>query len=143
MKFKLPRPIMAAVVLLAFLTTTVAQAGLLDGIRNISELANSIGNTANSVLYSKQATEQLVNDVGINIQSKTKSTQATLTEGSLLMSKLSTLTLYKNANQDKPIAKLTQTDALVYLGQEQQGFLYVATDKGEGWVRSALVSPHY
>jgi hypothetical protein len=62
-------------------------------------------------------------------------------EGDVLLTKIGNVKLFAASNDS---AKVTATvnvgDALVYLGQEENGFVHVQGSAGEGWVRKALLN---
>jgi hypothetical protein len=66
---------------------------------------------------------------------------ASFAEGDMLLPKIGNVKLFAAANDS---AKVTATvnvgDALVYLGQEENGYVHVQGSAGEGWVRKALLN---
>jgi hypothetical protein len=66
---------------------------------------------------------------------------AGFSEGDVLLTKIGNVKLFAASNDS---AKVTATvnvgDALVYLGQEENGYVHVQGAAGEGWVRKALLS---
>lgn len=123
--------------------TIPAQASFFDAVRNLRNVASEIGHTAQTVTYSKQATEQLADEVGLKNSSAANAATA-IAEGDILVGKLANTVLYSsNSDSSTVVANLSQADRMVYLGQQKDGFVYVASDKGEGWVKSALVSKGY
>jgi hypothetical protein len=62
-------------------------------------------------------------------------------EGDVLLTKIGNVKLFAASNDS---AKVTATvnvgDALVYLGQEENGYVHVQGAAGEGWVRKALLN---
>ena len=66
---------------------------------------------------------------------------AAFAEGDVLLPKIANVKLIADSKDDaKLVATLTRGEELVYLGQEQNGYLHVQAAGGEGWVRKALLS---
>ena len=66
---------------------------------------------------------------------------ASFAEGDVLLPKIANVKLIADSKDDaKLVATLTRGEELVYLGQEQNGYLHVQAAGGEGWVRKALLS---
>lgn len=66
---------------------------------------------------------------------------ASFVEGDVLLPKIANVKLIADSKDDaKLVATLTRGEELVYLGQEQNGYLHVQAAGGEGWVRKALLS---
>ncbi|MFI5228453.1 MAG: hypothetical protein ACHQWU_05255 [Gemmatimonadales bacterium] len=62
-------------------------------------------------------------------------------EGDVLTPKLANVKLIADSKDDaKLVATLKKGEELVYLGQEQNGYLHVQGADGEGWVKKALLS---
>lgn len=68
---------------------------------------------------------------------------ATFAEGDVLTPKIANINLLGGAEDSAKVALvLKRGDELVYLGQEQNGYLKVSTGTSEGWVRKVLVIKH-
>jgi hypothetical protein len=66
---------------------------------------------------------------------------ASFAEGDVLLPKIANVKLIADSKDGaKLVATLTRGEELVYLGQEQNGYLHVQAAGGEGWVRKALLS---
>lgn len=62
-------------------------------------------------------------------------------EGDILLPKIANVKLIADSKDDaKLVATLKRGEELVYLGQEENGYLHVQAAGGEGWVRKALLS---
>jgi hypothetical protein len=62
-------------------------------------------------------------------------------EGDVLLPKIANVKLIADSKDDaKLVATLKRGEELVYLGQEENGYLHVQAAGGEGWVRKALLS---
>ncbi len=61
-------------------------------------------------------------------------------EGDMVMPKIDNVKLLATADDSaRVVGVLRMTDELVYLGDEQNGYLHVQGSVGEGWVRTALL----
>ncbi len=119
-----------------------ANAGFLDSIYDVQNTISSIGRTADTIRGSKNAVGKLSDEVGITGQknSNVQNGVGQLMVGSTLLGKLQNTKLYSQANQNSSsIAILSQRDIMIYMGTEQNGYYYVNSDKGEGWVSKPLV----
>lgn len=131
-----------AVLALSTLVMTIplsANAGFLDSIYNVQNTISSIGRTADTIRGSKQAVSDLGEEVGFTKQTAQGNTEIVVS-GSMLFGKLKNTSLYSQANKTStPVAILSQQDTMIYMGAEKNGYYYVQTDKGEGWVSTPLV----
>lgn len=119
-----------------------ANAGFLDSIYDVQNTISSIGRTADTIRGSKQSVSELGEEVGLTGQTNQTAQNANsqLMVGSTLLGKLQSTKLYPQANKNlNPIALLSQRDIMIYMGTEQNGYYYVSSDKGEGWVLKPLV----
>ena len=65
-------------------------------------------------------------------------------EGMLLAGKLKSTKLYAQADKNSmQVSDLSQSDTIIYMGKEHNGYYHVQTDKGEGWVSKPLVGIKY
>lgn len=120
-----------------------ANAGFLDSIYEVQNTIGSIGRTAETFRGSKQAVSDLGEEVGLTdlMTQNNSSNTGKLTSGSMLAGKLQSTKLYSQPNKSSnPIAILSQQDVMIYMGTEQNGYYYVESDKGEGWVSKPLIS---
>ena len=66
---------------------------------------------------------------------------ASFAEGDVLMPKIGNVKMLAAANDSSTVAATVNLgDALVYLGQEENGYVHVQGSAGEGWVRKALLN---
>ncbi|MGP4713696.1 hypothetical protein [uncultured Psychrobacter sp.] len=123
-----------------------ANAGFFDSIYDVQRAVSSIGQTADTFRGSKQAVTDLGEEVGF-ISSNEVDNQVggvKLIEGALLAGKLKNTSLYNQAsNNSMQVSSLSQQDTIIYMGKEQNGYYYVQTDKGAGWVSKPLVGLRY
>jgi hypothetical protein len=66
---------------------------------------------------------------------------ASFAEGDVLLTKIGNVKMLVAANDSATVAAIVNVgDALVYLGQEENGYVHVQSSAGEGWVRKALLN---
>ena len=123
-----------------------ANAGFFDSIYDVQRAVSSIGQTADTFRGSKQAVTNLGEEVGL-VSPNDMNNQADgvkIIEGALLEGKLKNTSLYTQADKNSmQVNSLSQQDTIIYMGREQNGYYYVQTDKGEGWVSKPLVALRY
>lgn len=62
-------------------------------------------------------------------------------EGDVIFPKIDNIEVYETAAGDASIVtRVARSDALVYLGVEENGFLMVQSPEGAGWIRKVLVT---
>lgn len=137
----LPRSAATLAVLMLTITAPLsASAGFLDSIYDVQNTISSIGRTADTIRGSKQAVSNLGEEVGF-IGQASQNANSKLESGSMLAGKLQKTNLYSQANgSSSAVAVLSQDDSMVYMGNEQNGYYYVHSDKGQGWVAKPLVN---
>ena len=129
-------------VLMLGLAASSANAGFLDSLSAVRNVVGSIGYTADTVSYAKNSTKEMSDNLGLIGKTKTvqESSQGGLRSGDVLASKLATLKLYGDSGKNKFVTTLGKADALVFMGEEENGMIHVSSDKGEGWVQKPLVA---
>ena len=129
-------------VLMLGLAASSANAGFLDSLSAVRDVVGSIGYTADTVSYAKNSTKEMSDNLGLIGKTKTvqESSQGGLRSGDVLVSKLATLKLYGDSGKNKFVTTLGKADALVFMGEEENGMIHVSSDKGEGWVQKPLVA---
>jgi hypothetical protein len=66
---------------------------------------------------------------------------ASFAEGDVLLPKIGNVKMLAAANDSSKVAATVNLgDALVYLGQEENGYVHVQGSAGEGWIRKALLN---
>ena len=66
---------------------------------------------------------------------------AVFNEGDVLYPKIGGLKLMAAAGEGgKVVATLAKTDEMIYMGEEQSGFVKVESGSGSGWVKKILVA---
>jgi curli biogenesis system outer membrane secretion channel CsgG len=62
-------------------------------------------------------------------------------EGDVLLPKINNIKLMSEASDSsKVILTMEKTDEMIYMGQEDSGFIYIESGKGGGWVKKILVT---
>lgn len=97
-------------------------------------LAASFRDNYNRIVQSIRA------DPSLRARAAAPKAGAVFTEGDVLRAKISGVQVLGAPKQGGvPLAKLQRGEEVVYLGEEQDGFLKVLAPAGEGWVRKLLV----
>ncbi len=66
---------------------------------------------------------------------------AVFNEGDVLLPKISNIKVMSEASDSsKVLTTLEKTDEMIFLGQEQSGFVYIESGKGGGWVKKVFVT---
>ena len=123
-----------------------ANAGFLDSIYEVQTTISSIGRTADTIRGSKNAVTELGEEVGFNglKNQNNQNGMPQVISGAILLGKLQNTKLYSQADKNSnTVAMLSQQDTMIYMGTEQNGYYYVQSDKGEGWVSKPLVAIKY
>lgn len=120
-------------------------AGSLGGYANTNEgkvLVASLMDNFNNVVRSVRNQPSLQRDVGSLADEAGRKIQGgdVYNEGDMLVPKLGNLKLLNAANDGAgAVATLSKGEEMIYMGQEQGGFLRVETAHGGGWVKKLLV----
>jgi len=59
--------------------------------------------------------------------------------GDVYVPKIAGVKVYRAANEGAELMTLSRSDEMIFEGQEQDGFMKVATPKGSGWVKAIMV----
>ncbi len=59
--------------------------------------------------------------------------------GDVYMAKIAGVKVYRSASEGAPMGSLTKSDEVIFEGEEDNGFMKVATPNGSGWVKSILM----
>jgi hypothetical protein len=59
--------------------------------------------------------------------------------GDVYVPKIAGVKVFRNANEDGQLTILARTDEVIFEGDEQDGFMKVATPKGTGWVKAIMM----
>ena len=118
----------------------------LGGYANTNEgkvLAASLMDNYNNIVRSVRGQPSLHRDVGTLAEEAGKKTKggAVFEEGDTLVPKISNVKLYSQASDGAgTVATLGKSDEMIYMGEEQNGFIRVESGKGGGWIKKVLVT---
>jgi len=121
-------------------------AGGLGGYANTNEgkvIAASLMDNYNNVVRSVRNQPSLQRDVGSLADEAGKKTKsgAVFNEGDTIVPKIGNVKLFASpADSAKTVATLSKGDEMIFMGEEQNGFLKVESGSGSGWVKKVLVS---
>jgi Curli production assembly/transport component CsgG len=121
-------------------------AGALGGYANTNEgkvIAASLMDNYNNVVKSVRNQPALQREVGTLAEEAGKKTQggAVFNEGDTIVPKIANVKLISQpADSGKTVATLSKGDEMIYMGEEQNGFLKVESGSGSGWVKKVLVT---
>ena len=121
-------------------------AGGLGGYANTNEgkvIAASLMDNYNNIVKSVRNQPSLQRDVGslADEASKKVKSGAVYNEGDTIVPKIANVKLFASpADGAKTIATLSKGDEMIFMGEEQNGFLKVESGSGSGWVKKVLVS---
>ena len=116
------------------------------GYANTNEgkvIAASLMDNYNNVVRSVRNQPSLQRDVGTLSEEAGKKTKsgAVFNEGDTIVPKIGNVKLYSTpADSGKAVATLSKGDEMIFMGEEQNGFLKVESGSGSGWVKKVLVS---
>jgi len=97
----------------------------------------------NNIVRSVRNQPSLQRDVGSLADEAGKKTKsgAVFNEGDTIVPKIGNVKLYGSpADTGKAVATLSKGDEMIFMGEEQNGFLKVESGSGSGWVKKVLVS---
>jgi curli biogenesis system outer membrane secretion channel CsgG len=122
--------------------------GALGGYQSTNEgkvIASSLVDNYNNVVAVVRNDPNLQRDVGTLAQEAagggSRKAGAVYNEGDVLMPKINNVKMLGGATDTaKVVATLTKDDEMIYLGEEQDGYLKVETSKGSGWVKGVMVT---
>ncbi len=123
-------------------------AGALGGYGNTNEgkiIAASFADNYNNIVRVVRNDPNLQRDVGTLAQEAasggTTRAGAVFNEGDVLYPKIAGVKVMGSASDGgRLVATLAKSDEMIYMGQEQDGYLKVESGKGGGWVKKILVS---
>jgi curli biogenesis system outer membrane secretion channel CsgG len=116
------------------------------GYANTNEgkmLTASLMDNYNNVVRTVRGNPSLQRDVGTLAEEAAKKTKggAVFNEGDTVLPKIANIKLLSQpADGATALATLTKSDELIYMGEEQNGFLKVESGSGGGWVKKVLVA---
>ncbi len=106
-------------------------------------IAASLMDNYNNVVRSVRGNPSLQRDVGTLAEETAKKTKggAVFEEGDTILPKIANVKLYaKPADGAGAVTTLGKSDELIYMGEEENGFLRVESASGGGWVKKVLVT---
>ncbi len=118
----------------------------LGGYTNTNEgkiLAASLMDNYNNIVRSVRGQPSLHRDVGTLAEEAGKKTKggAVYEEGDTIVPKIANVKIYSQPNESSgTVATLGKSDELIYMGEEQNGFIKVESGSGGGWVKKVLVT---
>ena len=121
-------------------------AGALGGYTKTNEgkmLAASLMDNYNNVVRSVRGQPSLQRDVGSLADEAGKKTKggAVFNEGDTIVPKIGNLKVYSQASDaSKAVATLSKGEEMIFMGEEQDGYLKIESGSGGGWVKKVLVT---
>jgi curli biogenesis system outer membrane secretion channel CsgG len=121
-------------------------AGGFGGYANTNEgkiITASLMDNYNNVVKSVRGNPSLHRDVGTLAEEAAKKTKggAVYEEGDTILPKIANVKLYSQPSESAgTVATLRKSDELIYMGEEQNGFIRVESGNGGGWVKKVLVT---
>jgi hypothetical protein len=121
-------------------------AGALGGYVNTNEgkvIAASLMDNYNNIVKSVRGQPALQREVGTLAEEAGKKTKggAVFNEGDTIVPKIANVKLVSlPADSGQTVATLSKGDEMIYMGEEQNGFLKVESGSGSGWVKKVLVT---
>jgi len=116
-------------------------ASTAEGKMIVASLADNYNNIVNAV----RNDPSLQRDVGSLAQEAAKggatSAGAVFNEGDVLLPKINNIKLMAEAaDSAKVVTTLEKSDEMIFMGQEQAGYVLIESGKGAGWVKKVLVT---
>jgi hypothetical protein len=121
-------------------------AGALGGYTKTNEgkvIAASLMDNYNNVVRSVRNQPSLQRDVGTLAEEAAKKTKggAVFNEGDTVVPKLGNLKVYSSpSDTSKTVATLAKGEEMIFMGEEQGGYLKIESGSGGGWVKKVLVT---
>lgn len=106
-------------------------------------IAASLMDNYNNVVRSVRGNPSLQRDVGTLSEEAAKKTKggAVYEEGDTIVPKIANVKLYSTPSESAgTVTTLSKSDELIYMGEEQNGFIRVESGSGGGWVKKVLVT---
>jgi hypothetical protein len=121
-------------------------AGALGGYTKTNEgkvIAASLMDNYNNVVRSVRSQPSLQRDVGTLAEEAGKKTKggAVFNEGDTIVPKIGNLKVYSSASDtSKTVATLGKGEEMIFMGEEEGGYLKIESGSGGGWVKKVLVT---
>jgi len=97
----------------------------------------------NNVVRSVRSQPSLQRDVGTLADEAGRKTRsgAVFNEGDTVVPKIANVKLFSQPKDgSSAVATLSKGDEMIYMGEEQNGFMKVESGSGSGWVKKVLVT---
>ena len=119
--------------------------GAIGGYGNTNEgkvIAASYADNFNQIVMAIRGQPSLIRDVGTLAEEAGTVTKAgeTFMEGDVLRPKIGNVKLYATPAGKNVVVTLNKTANMIFMGEEQDGFLNVESENGGGWVKAVLVT---
>lgn len=121
-------------------------AGALGGYTKTNEgkvIAASLMDNYNNVVRSVRSQPSLQRDVGTLAEEAGKKTKggAVFNEGDTIVPKIGNLKVYASpSDSSKAVATLSKGEEMIFMGEEEGGYLKIESGSGGGWVKKVLVT---
>lgn len=121
-------------------------AGALGGYTKTNEgkvIAASLMDNYNNIVRSVRSQPSLQRDVGTLAEEAGKKTKggAVFNEGDTIVPKIGNLKVYSGPNDtSKAVTTLSKGEEMIFMGEEQDGYLKIESGSGGGWVKKVLVT---
>jgi hypothetical protein len=121
-------------------------AGALGGYANTNEgkvIAASLMDNYNNVVKSVRGQPSLQRDVGTLADEAGKKVKggAVFSEGDTIVPKIGNLKVFASPSESaKAVTTLGKGEEMIFMGEEQDGFLKIESGSGGGWVKKVLVT---
>ncbi len=108
----------------------IIAASFLDNWNNI---VRTIRNNP-SLIQAKAGAASQANAAG-----SVKAGASTGNAGDMYVAKIAGVKVYRTANEGSEMGSLSKTDEVIFEGEEQNGFMKIASGNGSGWVKTILM----
>jgi curli biogenesis system outer membrane secretion channel CsgG len=121
-------------------------AGALGGYTKTNEgkvIAASLLDNYNNIVRAVRGQPSLHRDVGTLAEEAGRKTKggAVFNEGDVIVPKLGNLKVFAAPNESsKTVATLSKGEEMIYMGEEQDGYIKIESSAGGGWVKKILVT---
>ena len=120
--------------------------GALGGYGNTNEgkvVAASLADNYNGIVQAVRNDPNLQRDVGTLAQEAGAESKAgtVFNEGDIVRSKIPNVKIHASPNASSPVVtKIGPGDSVIYMGEEQDGFIHVESGDGGGWVKKLFIT---
>lgn len=120
--------------------------GALGGYGNTNEgkvIAASLADNYNGIVQAVRNDPNLQRDVGSLAQEAGTNTKAgtVFNEGDIVRAKIANVKIHASPDSKSAVVtKIGPGDGVIYMGEEENGFLYVESGDGGGWVKKLFIT---